>query len=134
MCENLQRLALRKAKARTAAPFALLAFLLSLQAFVQPTSAQKLSDDEATAIAVEAYLYTYPLVLMDLTRQTATNCETPAAAKMCAPINQFAHAPAIPDATFTDVVRPNADTLYSSAGSARRRPPSRSSVSCGHTR
>jgi hypothetical protein len=34
---------------------------------------------------------------------------------MCAPINQFANAPAFPDHTFTDVVRPNADTLYSTA-------------------
>jgi hypothetical protein len=32
-----------------------------------------------------------------------------------APINQFGHIKAFPDATFTDVVSPNADTLYSSA-------------------
>ena len=30
-----------------------------------------------------------------------------------APMNQFAHVPAFPDATFTDIVRANADTLYS---------------------
>ena len=30
-----------------------------------------------------------------------------------APMNQFAHAPAFPDHTFREVIRPNADTLYS---------------------
>jgi hypothetical protein len=30
-----------------------------------------------------------------------------------APMNQFANVPAFPDATFTDVTRPNVDTLYS---------------------
>ena len=32
-----------------------------------------------------------------------------------APVNQFAHLRAFPDATFTDVVSPNADTLFSIA-------------------
>ena len=32
-----------------------------------------------------------------------------------APINQFAHMRAFPDATYTDIVSPNADTLYSLA-------------------
>src|SRR5262249_50192698 len=32
-----------------------------------------------------------------------------------APMNQFVHLQAFPDSSFTDVVRPNADTLYSSA-------------------
>jgi hypothetical protein len=112
----IKRIGLTKRRGRfpSAGPLALLAILLSLQAFVRPSSAQKLSDDEATEIAVEAYLYAYPLVLMDVTRQISTNCETASGANMCAPINQFAHVPAFPDATFTDVVRPNADTLYSS--------------------
>jgi hypothetical protein len=96
------------------APLALLVFVLSLQAFAPFTSAQKLSADEATEIAVEAYLYAYPLVVMDVTRRIGTNCQAADGTKMCAPMNQFAHAPGFPDATFTDVVRPNADTLYSS--------------------
>jgi hypothetical protein len=33
---------------------------------------------------------------------------------MNAPVNEFMNMPAFPDASFTDVVRPNADTLYSS--------------------
>ena len=78
-----------------------------------PASAQKMDDEEALEIAVEAYIYAYPLVLMDVTRQVTTNCESPDPAKLMAPVNQFIHAPAFPDASFTDVVRPNADTLYS---------------------
>ncbi|WP_199186917.1 DUF1254 domain-containing protein [Blastopirellula marina] len=72
-----------------------------------------LSDEETAAIAAEAYYYAYPMVLMDVTRQIGTNCATPDPANMAAPMNQFANAPAFPDATFTDVVRANADTLYS---------------------
>jgi hypothetical protein len=72
-----------------------------------------LTDDEVNEIAVEAYLYAYPVVVMDVTRQVSTNCATAEGAKMRAPMNQFAHVPVFPDATFTDVVRPNADTLYS---------------------
>ncbi|MCR9294350.1 MAG: DUF1254 domain-containing protein [bacterium] len=73
-----------------------------------------LADDEVNQIAIEAYLYAYPVVLMDVTRQVGTNTEYPDPAELSAPVNQFAHAPTFPDATFTDVVRPNADTLYSS--------------------
>jgi len=75
-------------------------------------TAQKLEDaDEALEIAIEAYVYAYPLVLMDVTRHVATNVETPGSGR--APINQFVHMAEFPDAEFSDVVRPNADTLYS---------------------
>lgn len=70
------------------------------------------SNEEAAEIAVEAYLYAYPLVIMDVTRRVTTNVETPAGVH--APTNQFAHVRTFPNAAFTDVVRPNADTLYSS--------------------
>lgn len=70
-----------------------------------------LSDREVRDIAVEAYVYAYPLVLMEVTRRVMTNVAEPTARG--APINQFYHMRTIPDASFTDVVRPNADTLYS---------------------
>ena len=74
------------------------------------------SEADAAEIATDGYIYGFPLVLMEITRQTATNVEGPGAGGMgTAPMNQFGHAKAFPDATFTDVVRPNADTLYSSA-------------------
>jgi hypothetical protein len=74
-----------------------------------------LTPDEALEIAVEGYAYAYPLVLMDVSRRVMTNVEAPAAASshVGAPMNQFAHLRTFPDSTFTDVVRPNADTLYS---------------------
>lgn len=70
------------------------------------------SAEEAQDIAADAYVYAYPLVLMELTRRVMTN--VPEAADGRAPMNQFANMKTFPDASFTDVVRPNADTLYSS--------------------
>ena len=45
--------------------------------------------------------------------RNATNVVVPRG--MAAPVNQLAHTPAFPDATFKQVVRANVDTLYSSA-------------------
>src|SRR5262245_47512301 len=73
----------------------------------------KLTEDEATKIATDAYVYGYPLVLQDITRQLMTAVSK--AGEHKAPVNQFAHFRAFPDAAFTDVVSPNADTLYSVA-------------------
>jgi hypothetical protein len=70
------------------------------------------SPDELTRIAQELYVYAYPLVLMDVTRRVTTNTERPQGVR--APLNAFAHLREFPDASFTEVVRPNADTLYSS--------------------
>jgi DNA sulfur modification protein DndE len=67
------------------------------------------------ALAEEAYIFGLPLVTMDLTRRQATNVTAPVLEKMQAPMNQFAHLPVFPDANFTAVVRPNADTYYSNA-------------------
>ncbi len=74
--------------------------------------ADRLSGDDIREIAIEAYIYAYPLVFMELTRRTRVNVSGPSPDGR-APMNQFAHMPAFPDATFKDVVRPNADTLYS---------------------
>jgi hypothetical protein len=71
------------------------------------------SESGANEIAADAYVFGYPLVLMDVTRRAMT--AVPAPSKTSAPVNQFAHVREFPDASFTDVVSPNADTLYSSA-------------------
>ncbi len=55
----------------------------------------------------EAYLYGYPLVMMDLTRENFT--------RTMAPANTLLHARIQPPADFREVVRPNRDTLYSTA-------------------
>ncbi len=58
----------------------------------------------------EAYIYAFPLVLMDATMASATNTEEPTGGK--APANQFIHAKALVDADYRNVVSPNADTNY----------------------
>lgn len=63
--------------------------------------------------AQRAYLYGYPLVLMERTRQVSTAVPQPDASR--APINQFVHIRSFPDPDFKDVVSPNVDTLYSIA-------------------
>ncbi len=74
--------------------------------------AESVSSEEAHAIGVEAYLYFYPLVTMDITRKQLTNVER--AQGISAPMNTFANIPAYPTADMRVVVRPNFDTLYSS--------------------
>src|SRR5262245_37513316 len=79
-----------------------------------PAAAQgRLSEDEALNIGVEAYVFGYPLLLMDVTRRVST--AVPKVLGQQAPINQFTHRRELPDHTFTGVVRPNADMLYSVA-------------------
>jgi hypothetical protein len=69
------------------------------------------SPEEAYAIGVEAYTYAYPLVLMELTRQVTDSTADPD--QMRATMNRFSHRKTFPDAKFKNVVRANADTLYS---------------------
>lgn len=74
----------------------------------------KQAAPDLQTIAEEAYIFGYPLVLMDVTRQVMTAVPKPVPGK-AAPMNHFMHRSEFPDATFTDVVSPNADTYYSSA-------------------
>jgi hypothetical protein len=69
---------------------------------------------EAYEIGLEAYVYFYPAVSIDLTRRIATNVE-PGKVLGFGPMNTFSHFRAYPGADFKAVVRPNFDTLYSSA-------------------
>jgi hypothetical protein len=66
-----------------------------------------MSEAGLDQLAAAAWIYGYPLVLMDVSRQVqAASGELP---------NTFEHQRAFPDPTFTDVVSPNVDTLCSSA-------------------
>lgn len=76
-------------------------------------AAENLGKEEAAEIATEAYLYFYPLVTMDLTRKQMTNVPKPEG--IAAPPNQFANFRTYPTADTKVVVRPNFDTLYSTA-------------------
>ena len=75
---------------------------------------QQPTEQEAHEIGVEAYVYFYPLVSIDVTRRIATNVEA-GKIPMFGPKNAFSHGRAFPTADFRAVVRPNFDTLYSSA-------------------
>jgi hypothetical protein len=71
-------------------------------------------SNELDRIAVEAYQYLYPMVLMEITRGVSTG--SPAGVKPgVGPANAFSHMRAFPPGDFKDVVRPNFDTLYSMA-------------------
>jgi hypothetical protein len=71
------------------------------------------TPSEARALAVSAYLYFYPIVTMDITRRQSTTVLP--GSRYAAPMNAFLNAPAYPYARFRIIVRPNFDTLYSSA-------------------
>ncbi|MEY3135978.1 MAG: hypothetical protein RJA39_1863, partial [Pseudomonadota bacterium] len=58
-------------------------------------------------LGAEAYLYGYPLVIMETTRVQS--------AKYIGPENQLRLFRQFPNAQFKDVVRPNVDTLYTTA-------------------
>src|ERR1700712_4909647 len=71
------------------------------------------SQRDAHAIGVTAYVYFYPLVTMDLTRRQLSNVARTEG--IHGPANTFVNVPSFPAADMKAVVRPNFDTLYSSA-------------------
>lgn len=64
-------------------------------------------------LATEAYIYGYPLVVMEMTRRVVTNVVKPKGAH--APMGQLIKMRQYPNASFRDVTAPNADTLYTTA-------------------
>ena len=94
----------------------LVAAFATLSSLTVPAFAETpaVSEQEAHAIGVDAYLYFYPLITMDLTRKQSTNIE---AGKEFGkgPMNAFTSVPEYPPANYKGVVRVNFDTLYSIA-------------------
>lgn len=70
--------------------------------------------DEVRDIGESAYIFLYPLVMMDLTRREMRGSQ-PTAGSGAVPMNRFVHLREFPAADFRTVVRPNFDTLYSTA-------------------
>jgi hypothetical protein len=62
---------------------------------------------------LEAYIYGFPLVMIDLTKEAATATST--AGEIVAPVNQFAVMTKYPDASFPAVMRTGLDTLFATA-------------------
>ncbi len=78
---------------------------------VQPSG--PITEKEALETGIEAYIYGYPLVTMEMTRRVMTNVEKPEATR--APMGNLLRARSYPDAKYRDVTAPNADTLYTTA-------------------
>ncbi len=92
----------------------LLCGLVIAPAALAQNAPPSITEQEAHAIAVDAYLYFYPLISVDITRKQSTNIE---AGKEFGkgPMNMFVNVPAFPPADLKVVVRINFDTLYSIA-------------------
>jgi hypothetical protein len=78
------------------------------------SSVASISKQEAYEIGLEAYIYFYPLIVMDITRRQLTNVG-PGKTSLRAPMNAFGHVRAYPVADVKQLGRPSFDTLYSSA-------------------
>jgi hypothetical protein len=98
-----------------------LALAIALVVCLPAAAQNKLREEEAVKIGVEAYVFGYPLVLTDVTRQVST--AVPKVLGQKAPVNQFAHLRQFPSLTFSDVVSSNADTLSSIAWLDLKREP-----------
>ena len=72
-----------------------------------------LTKAQALELGVDAYVYGYPLVTMEMTRRVMTNVATPG--ERYAPMGQLARMRRYPTARDRDVAAPNADTLYTMA-------------------
>jgi hypothetical protein len=94
-------------------PIALALALIAATLAPATAATGPVTEEEAHAIGVDAYLYFYPIVTMDVTRKQLTN-EEPKPGGIGGPMNRFANVGAFPTADMRVVVRPNFDTLYSS--------------------
>lgn len=63
--------------------------------------------------AVDAYIYGYPLVTMEMTRRVVTNVAETRGSR--GPMGHLIKLREYPNASFRDVTAPNADTLYTTA-------------------
>jgi len=79
----------------------------------QDASDVPVTPEEAEAIAEEAYIYAYPM--MESYRTMYVQAIDRTAPGYLAPFNEITHMKALLGPEFTDIVRPNNDTLYSMA-------------------
>jgi hypothetical protein len=91
-----------------------LAAIVALAPLGPALAAPPAGPPHSQAIAELAFVYGYPLVLLEVTKQVATNVRDASSAFGRAPINQFSNNP-LPDASYTDIVLPSVSTPYSNA-------------------
>ncbi len=84
----------------------------SNHAMAQGNLSQKATDTSVIQTTRDAFIYCLPLVLEDLTVRQSTAVPS---SRIFAPINQFKHISIFPNASYKQIVRPNADTYYSMA-------------------
>jgi hypothetical protein len=72
-----------------------------------------LKQGRAWYYGLQAYLYGFPIVMMDLTKDQGTAATVPG--EITAPVNQFAVMTKYPDASFRAVPRTGLDTLFATA-------------------
>ena len=70
--------------------------------------------EEAAADAMEAYIYGYPLVTMEMTRRVMTNVAAPTG--KLAPMGRFAHLRSYPSPTDKEVTAPTPTRCIPSPG------------------
>jgi len=80
-----------------------------------PTTTGPPTPAEVQQIATAAYVFGYPLVLMELSKDQLTAVPAPDPDKLAAPINQFVKMSAAPSPSWESAGRPNADALYTAA-------------------
>jgi hypothetical protein len=87
--------------------------LTALLTVMPQCSRAELAPDEVRKIAIDAYIYGYPLITMEMTRRVVTNVAKPEGTR--APMGHLIRLREYPTAAFRDVTAPNADTLYTTA-------------------
>ncbi len=104
---------MKKSFAKVTSTLCLCVLIQSFNCVQVSAKETQLTPEEVQKLGTDVYIYGYPLITMDITRQVMTNVESVEALK--APMGQFVNAREYPNASFRDVTAPNADTLYSSA-------------------
>ena len=69
---------------------------------------------------MESYVYGYPIVMMDVTREVLTAAPAPNSEGTAAPINQLAKMPHYVDPDFKNVVRISLNSLWTTGWVGRR--------------
>jgi hypothetical protein len=74
---------------------------------------EPLTEEEAFELGVRAYIYAYPLLVLDSVRRVTTNVASPPGP--LSPMGQFAHYRVFPNAADRTIAGASLDTLYSLA-------------------